>query len=56
MNGFWVIFSNSGGVLNREFAQTEDEAAKVAVKMLQECVYFADGDKIEVHEGWSEMV
>jgi len=53
MNGYWVIFSNAGGELDRAFVKTEEQASDIAREML-DGIPFTAGDSIRVVEGWSE--
>lgn len=45
---FVIRLSNSGGVLDRRFASTEEEAVKEARKLLDSLPYMDIGDSITV--------
>ena len=53
-SGFWVILSNSGGELDRRFADTEKEARIMAQEILAGLAYFMDGDTLRVEAGECE--
>lgn len=51
--GFWVTFSNEGGVLDRAFTRDEATASDAAREML-DGIPFNEGDSITVRAGWSD--
>jgi hypothetical protein len=54
VRGYWVVFSGSGGELDRRFATTEEAAADAAFEIIREAGELHAGDTIAVLEGESE--
>lgn len=52
MNGFWIILENSGGEIDRSFANTEEEARLVAAEIISGVANLQAGDTLRVIEGW----
>jgi hypothetical protein len=51
MSGYYVIWSNEGGDLERRHVKTCEDAAKAAIEMILEAGELYDGDTIRVIEG-----
>ncbi len=53
--GFWIIFSNSGGELDRAFAKTHELAASTLASMITDLGELQDGDRFTIEEGETEQ-
>lgn len=53
--GYWIILSNQGGELDREFTHEEDQIKDVLIALVRNCEAFYPGDVITVTEGESEI-
>lgn len=53
VDGFWIIHYGLGGELQREFAESTDDARTVFLGMIKD-TELADGDTFKIETGESE--